>query len=271
MKLSTPPPLQLHLALLLLSATMHSESITLFNTGVDPSGTPLLGGAPDVHWKVVSGPGISTPIPATNLDNQAIPSYVHSSSSAWSWVEADGTAAYNLPYTFRLTFDLTGFDPSTATIAGQWAVDNEGLILLNGTNAGIGTGVLSLSGIDSSHFETFHDFALTNGFRSGTNTLDFMVTDLGLVGGLNVTGLNGTATPAPILSIRCSQVEICWNSSTNATYQVQYSSDLTTNMWTPLVQCAAGTGTNNCIYDSVLVGQPQRFYRVLLTNCVTQL
>ncbi|TAK98913.1 MAG: hypothetical protein EPO07_11350 [Verrucomicrobia bacterium] len=255
-------------AISLLATSLCAESIMLFNTGVDVSGTPLPAGATDIHWTVVSGPSISTPVSATNLNNQAIASYVHSSSSAWIWVEADGTAGVNNPYTFRLSFDLTGFDPSTATITGQWAVDNEGFIRLNGTNAGIGAGVLSLSGIVSSHFGAFHSFALTNGFRPGTNTLEFVVTDLGIVGGLNVTGLNATAIPAPILSIRCSQVELGWNSATNATYQVQYSSDLTTNIWTPLVQCVTGTGTNNYIYDAVVVGQPQRFYRVVVTNCV---
>ena len=34
---------------------------------------------------------------------------------------------------------------------------------------------------------------------------------------------------------------------------MQYRSDLTTNLWTPIVQCVQGTGTNNCIYDAVLV------------------
>ena len=28
------------------------------------------------------------------------------------------------------------------------------------------------------------------------------------------------------------------------------------------------TGSMSCIFDPVVVGQPQRFYRVALTNCV---
>lgn len=78
----------------------------------------------------------------------------------------------------------------------------------------------------------------------------------------------GPLIPQPQLSIRCSQVEICWNSVTNANYQVQYRSDLTTNTWTPLIQCVPGSISTTCIQDAVVLGQPQRFYRVVVTNCV---
>ncbi len=69
-------------------------------------------------------------------------------------------------------------------------------------------------------------------------------------------------------SIRVSQVEVCWNSTSNLTYQVQYRSNVNTNLWTSLVDCVRSTGSKSCISDSVVVGQPQRFYRVVLTNCV---
>jgi hypothetical protein len=77
--------------------------------------------------------------------------------------------------------------------------------------------------------------------------------------------------PPPLLTIRASQVELCWNSKSNFTYQVQYRSDLTTNVWTSLVDCVQSTGSTSCIYDPVVVGLPQRFYRVGLTNCVPSL
>jgi len=69
-------------------------------------------------------------------------------------------------------------------------------------------------------------------------------------------------------AIRVSQVEVSWNGETNSNYQVQYRSDLTTNLWTPLVPCVAGGPSNICVTDAVLRGMPQRFYRVILTNCV---
>jgi hypothetical protein len=32
--------------------------------------------------------------------------------------------------------------------------------------------------------------------------------------------------------------------------------------------CVRSTDSTSCIFDPVVVGQPQRFYRVALTNCV---
>jgi hypothetical protein len=75
----------------------------------------------------------------------------------------------------------------------------------------------------------------------------------------------------PLVTIRVSQVEVCWNSTSNLTYQVQYRSDLTTNLWTSLVDCVRSIGSKSCISDPVVVGQPQRFYRVVQTNCVPPL
>ena len=77
-----------------------------------------------------------------------------------------------------------------------------------------------------------------------------------------------TFAPPPLVTIRASQVEACWNSKTNLTYQVQYRSDLTTNLWTSLVDCIRSTNSTSCVYDPIVVGQPQRFYRVVLANCV---
>jgi hypothetical protein len=79
-----------------------------------------------------------------------------------------------------------------------------------------------------------------------------------------------TFEPPPLVTIRASQVEVCWNSISNLTYQVQYRSDLTTNVWTSLVDCVRSTGATTCIVDPVVVGQPERFYRAVMTNCVPQ-
>ena len=79
-----------------------------------------------------------------------------------------------------------------------------------------------------------------------------------------------TFEPPPLVTIRASQVEVCWNSKSNLTYQVQYRSNLTTNLWTSLTNCVRSTGSKTCIADPIAAGQPQRFYRVVLTNCVPQ-
>jgi hypothetical protein len=77
-----------------------------------------------------------------------------------------------------------------------------------------------------------------------------------------------TFEPPPRVALRASQVEVCWNSISNLTYQVQYRSDLTTNLWTFLGDCIRSTNSTSCAYDPIVVGQPNRFYRVVLTNCV---
>jgi hypothetical protein len=77
-----------------------------------------------------------------------------------------------------------------------------------------------------------------------------------------------TFEPPPLVTIRTSQVEVCWNSVSNLTYRVQYRSDLTTNIWTSLVDCVRSVGSTSCIFDPIVLGQPQRFYRVDMTNCV---
>lgn len=64
--------------------------------------------------------------------------------------------------------------------------------------------------------------------------------------------------------IRVSRVAIGWFSLSNATYRVDYSSELTTNTWVPLTtNTMAGTGGRMETEDSVPFGAPRRFYRVL--------
>ena len=90
-------------------------------------------------------------------------------------------------YTYRTTFDLTGFDASTAQITMQVAVDNElTAVLLNGANVGF----------TYNAFASFSStFTITTGFVDGTNTLDFVT--LNATGSASPAGfrakLNGTA------------------------------------------------------------------------------
>ena len=169
-----------------LAGPASADPITgLFNTGVT--------GAVDTHYTVISGPGITTPQPAFQVTSPPAV-YVESPSSNWIWVNASGNATINSPYTFELTFNLTGLNPSTASISGQWAVDDIGSMTLNGTS--IGTG-LTITGTSPTNFSTFHNFTLTGGFVTGVNHLDFTVTDRLNPGGLNVTGLTGSATAVP--------------------------------------------------------------------------
>jgi hypothetical protein len=89
------------------------------------------------------------------------------------------------------------------------------------------------------------------------------------VAAIHAAGSAGKCEEGQIrMSIRISQVEICWTSQSNAAYALQYRSTLTTNEWLPLLDCIRATNSTTCYYDAILPGQPPRFYRAVLTNCV---
>ena len=71
------------------------------------------------------------------------------------------------------------------------------------------------------------------------------------------------AVRLPTPTIRTSEVEICWDTASNRTYQVQYRSSLTTNVWTYVGPPVIGDGSRSCFTDKVPVDQPQRYYRVV--------
>jgi len=64
-------------------------------------------------------------------------------------------------------------------------------------------------------------------------------------------------------TLRVSEVELCWETVSTKTYQVQYQSQLTTNLWTALGAVRPGTGATDCIRDQVPSDQPHRWYRVM--------
>ena len=67
---------------------------------------------------------------------------------------------------------------------------------------------------------------------------------------------------AQALEIRFSQVDLCWDSPTNAVFQVMFRSSLTTNLWSPLGNLVSGSG-RLCLQDAVREDEPHRFYQVI--------
>src|SRR5262245_11615787 len=87
--------------------SVRADLIQTYNTGVGPTGIPLSTGASDPHWMIVAGSGILNPVPAVVVTNQnQLGLYAQSPDSRWVWLNANATGAANVPYTFRLTFDL---------------------------------------------------------------------------------------------------------------------------------------------------------------------
>jgi hypothetical protein len=171
----------------------------LFNTGVDGSGTPLADGTiGDPHYSLVSVPsGTKEILVLRAKGGYPIPPWVGDDNiSAWIGPNNSGINGTDRTgdspsgsFDYRTTFDLNGLNPSTASISGQWSMDNEGVdILINSVPTG------NSSPSDTS-FTSFHSFSISSGFVAGSNTLDFIVHNDASWTGLRVE-MTGTANPA---------------------------------------------------------------------------
>lgn len=173
----------------------HAASITgLNNTGIGA------GGANDTSYQlsIVSDTWNGSTVPVITLDNTwPVNTWLaNDSTSKWITPTANQGQSYdawnNGTYTYRLSFDLTGFDAATASFAGRVLSDNTVKVLLNNTEIASGNG-----------FTTWSNFTAASGFTSGVNQLDFVVTNWAQNSG-NPTGLRVefgqsavTAVPEP--------------------------------------------------------------------------
>jgi hypothetical protein len=163
----------------------------LFNTGVDAAGAVLPDDAVDPHYTFTVNPdGGSTE--ARVQDSTRFPIVdgtwlLNSTTSKWIGPRFFTDQAAGGDYTYRLEFDLTGLDASTAIITGQWATDNGGTdILINGTPTG---------NANTAQFGSYTAFTISSGFVEGLNTLDFLVNNAAVgYTGLRVE-ISGTAVP----------------------------------------------------------------------------
>lgn len=169
----------------------HAAPITLFNTGVNNDGSLAAEGSVDLHYTLILSAD-------TDADQNGPEAFVVQSPRPAQYVNT-ATAQYIAPdpnqnfaeccapgnYTYRTTFDLTGLDPSTATISGIWRTDDAGLdIFINGTSTG-----------QTSVVHTDTAFSVNSGFVAGLNTLDFAINNAAGPSGLRIS-LTGTADVA---------------------------------------------------------------------------
>jgi hypothetical protein len=188
-------------ATLALSCATHAASInTVFNTGVDATGTPLADGTVgDPHYLLTSVPDGTTDLRVrTSIGGFPVPPWLGDDSiSAWIGPNNDSIVDGSVgAFDYRTTFNLTGFDSTTASLAGQWSVDNEGLnILINGVSTGI-TAAGPTGGDPTASFEQWTPFSISSGFVAGVNTVDFIVNNDGGPTGLRVE-MTGSATETP--------------------------------------------------------------------------
>ncbi len=206
-----------------VSAQAASTPLSLFNTGVDPSGKTLANGATDPNYFILSYPGSPTPPPATplfvainNIPTTYIPADPVGQSGGSEWISGplinQGSQSPGL-YDYRTLFFVpTNYDGSTAQITGKIAADNSVTIELNG--------IVEQSITNPESFTSYSNFSITNpkDFHAGqTNFIDFVVDNLPVSGpnpdspqGLRVDGISGSvstgvgsAVPEPASLISC--------------------------------------------------------------------
>lgn len=172
------------LALMLATAPVPAQVPLTFNTGVDDSGVPLDNYSVDPHFTLIVSPDPRFPGPdAVVVDDTLFPiatiNWIASSATS-KWIAPQGNQDYLSDpnngdslgnYTYRTTFDLTGYDPELVRSVGQWTLDSGGIdILINGASTGN-----TISTNPPIGAQWWHPFFISAGFVQGTNTLDFLV------------------------------------------------------------------------------------------------
>jgi hypothetical protein len=167
---------------------------SLFNTGVDGSGTPLPDGTlGDPHYTITSTPAGSTTIirVRTSAGGYPIGPWVGDNSTS-AWIGPNNDGAVDGPvgvYDYQTTFTLGS--GSAILITGQWSTDNEGNdILLNGASTGNTIP-------DPGSYTSWHPFTISGNGVGGVNTLDFLVNNDGGPTGLRVEIFGANAVPEP--------------------------------------------------------------------------
>jgi hypothetical protein len=153
--------------LVLLAMGQAEAAIINLATGLDASDNLITtGNTPDSHW--------------TNGGNPA--KVVASNNNGWywgwvangpnsSWIAINPNSAYgNSQGTYSRTFDLTGYNLSTVSIAGDWTLDDQGVLELNGH---------VLANLYDGDWVSLHAFSVAVGspyFLPGLNTLSIRST-----------------------------------------------------------------------------------------------
>ncbi len=161
-------------ALLLTAEATAQEIEGLYNTGVTAAGTSLLPqGAPDPAWSITSPAGLAVvafrfPVYFPNA----------AGNNPAGWVSGVQGSAPVGNYTYQEQFLATA--AGAYTFAGEWGVDNCGVISVDGTKvSGTGTSIGYATGTcrstDLTNFQIPTPFSFTASLTQGLNTMDFMV------------------------------------------------------------------------------------------------
>ena len=151
------------LLLAAISSTALGVPIIVYNTGTTTGGSLASAGIPDPHYTLISSSNPSYPGPA-DIQFDLPGGYPQQNNSIAQWIGpvADSSSITGDrgqgTFIYSTTFDLTGLNPTTASITGQWITDDNGLnILLNGQD----------TGNTPTTVEAIAPFSISGGFATG--------------------------------------------------------------------------------------------------------
>jgi len=156
--------------------TVYEPIPDLFNTGMDTNGVALAAGAVDSHYQLIVNPDTASTnaIVEGNIPGAWL---ADTTTSKWIGPQVDTSGSVVGSFTYRTVIDLTGRDPNTLVINGQWASDNTGSdILVNGHS----TGNPKCTTMGS--YTAFNIYGTNGLFVAGPNNIDFVVLNEGAVG-----------------------------------------------------------------------------------------
>ncbi|HEY4320764.1 MAG TPA: PEP-CTERM sorting domain-containing protein [Gemmatimonadales bacterium] len=177
------------------------QSFGLFSTGINSSGTTIATGSQDPYWTwqqasaadypniVLTGSPNETYVPTNEFGD-----WQPDVADQYHWVSSTSNAAGNGGYSlWSTTFDLTDYDPTTATITFKCVADNVFIrILLNGVAS-----TTASCGGSYNDYKFGSDYTLASGFVAGDNTLSIFTTGDGQTDGILFDVENAQAVYSP--------------------------------------------------------------------------
>ncbi len=160
------------LLIFLATSCALGDTLVLPGTGFSNTGVALTSGSVDGNW-VLNPSSPAYFIAPGNPDwwGQYIANTNISTFQGSGWISNNASSNVNgpAPYSFSITFDLTGFDLSTVSISGLWAATDAGTLSINGHIVGT---------YSDGNGTTLQAFTMTDTswFLSGLNTLTITVT-----------------------------------------------------------------------------------------------
>jgi PEP-CTERM motif len=165
-------------ALALSSCAVLSQAASI--SGLKNTGADSAAGAQDLNYSLSTNSGTTVITGGRGWDAATINSLwvQNDANSQWLTPLQNGEASLDPTvtsvYTWKLSFDLTGFDVTTASFAARYRTDNAGTASLNGTN--LGADIVPPGNFrDIDAWQSFGAAAGSGLFQAGINVLTFTV------------------------------------------------------------------------------------------------